>query len=67
MQLELTEIPDVRRLDPETLQTLTELIFAHYTSLNPATEAALENFFPAKKFISDLKRINLTFFIFVYT
>ena len=48
VQLELTEIPDVRRMDPETLQKLTEPIVAHYTSLNPATQAALNNFTPAK-------------------
>ena len=29
VQLELTEIPDVRRMDPETLQKLTEPIVAH--------------------------------------
>ena len=39
--MELTEITDVRRMDPETLQKLTEPIVAHYTSLNLATEAAL--------------------------
>ena len=48
VQLELTEIPDVRRMDPETLQKLSEPIVAHYTSLNPATAAALDNFVPAK-------------------
>ena len=48
VQLELTETPDVRRMDPETLQKLTEPIVAHYTSLNPATAAALDNFVPAK-------------------
>ena len=48
VQLELTEIPDVRRMDPETLQKLTKPIVAHYTSLNPATEAALDKFVPAK-------------------
>ena len=48
VQLELTEIPDVRRRDPETLQKLAEPIVAHYTSLNPATAAALDNFVPAK-------------------
>ena len=48
VQLELTEIPDVRRMDPETLQKLTAPIVAHYTSLNPATEAALDKFVPAK-------------------
>ena len=44
VQLELTEIPDVKRMDPETLQKLAEPIGAHYTSLNPATAAALDNF-----------------------
>ena len=48
VQLELTEIPDVRRMDPGTLQKLIEPIVAHYASLNPATEAALDNFVPAK-------------------
>ena len=48
VQLELTEIQDVRRMDPETLQKLTEPIVAHYTSLNPATAAALDYFVPAK-------------------
>ena len=33
---------------PETLQKLTEPIVAHYTSLNPATEAALDKFVPAE-------------------
>ena len=48
VQLELTEFPDVRRMDPETLQKLTELIVAHYTPLNPATAAALDKFVPVK-------------------
>ena len=48
LQWELTEIPDVRRMDPETLQKQTEQIVAHYTLLNPATAAALDSFVPAK-------------------
>ena len=48
VQLELTEIPDVRRMVPETLRKLIEPIVAYYTSLNPATAAALDNFVPAK-------------------
>ena len=48
VQLELTEIPDVRQMDPETLQKLTEPIVAHYTSLNPATAAAFDKFVAAK-------------------
>ena len=48
MQLELTEVPDVRRMDPGVLQKPTEPIVAHYTSLNTATAAALDIFVPAK-------------------
>ena len=47
VQLELTESPDLRRMDPETFQKLTEPIVTHYTFLNPATEAAHANFVPA--------------------
>ena len=48
VKLKLTEIPDVRRMDPETLQKLTEPIVAHFTSLNPATAVALDNTFSTK-------------------
>ena len=48
LQLELTENPDLRRMEPETLKKLTEPIVAHYTSLNPAKLAALDNFVRAK-------------------
>ena len=66
VQLEQTEIPDVRRMDPETLQKLTEPIVAHYTSLNPATEAALENFVPAKtSFLISGGSIVLSLFLFI--
>ena len=66
VQLELTEIPDVRRVDPETLQRLTEPIVAHYTSLNPATEAALDKFVPAKiSFLIAGGSIVLSLFLFI--
>ena len=66
VQLELTEIPDVRRMDPETLQKLTEPIVAHYTSLNPATEAALDKFVPAKtSFLIAGGSIALSLFLFL--
>ena len=48
VQLKLNEIPDIRRMNPETLQKLTEPIVAHYTSLTDATAAALDNFIWAK-------------------
>ena len=64
--MELTEIPDVRRMDPETLQKLTEPIVAHYTSLNPATAAALDNFVPAKtSFLIAGGSIILSLFLFI--
>ena len=48
MQLELTEIQDVRKMDPRNLQKSTEPKIAHYTSLNPATVAPIDNSIPAK-------------------
>ena len=48
MHLELTEIPDVRRMNRETQQKLTKPIVAHHTFLNPATGLELDNFVPAK-------------------
>ena len=66
VQLELTEIPYVRRMDPETLQKLTEPIVAHYTSLNLATEAALDSFVPAKtSFLISSGSMILSLFLFI--
>ena len=66
VQLELTEISDVRRMDPETLQKLTEPIVAHYKSLNPATAAALDNSEPAKtSFLIAGGSIVLFLFLFI--
>ena len=64
--MELTEIPDVRRMDPETLQKLSEPIVAHYTSLNPATAAALDYFVLAKtSFLIAGGSIVLSLFLFI--
>ena len=66
VQLELTEIPDLTRMDPETLQKLTEPIVTHYTSLSPATAAALDNFVPAKtSFLISGGSIVLSLFLFI--
>ena len=66
VQLELTENPDVRRLDPETLQKLTETIVAHYTSLNPIIAAALDSFVQAKtSFLISGGSIVLSLFLFI--
>ena len=66
VQLELTETPNVRPMDPETLQKLTEPIVAHFTSLNPATAAALDNFVPPKtSFLISGGSILLSLFSFI--
>ena len=53
-------------MDPEFLQKLTEPIVAHYTSLNPATGKALENFVPAKtSFLISGGSIVLSLFWFI--
>ena len=66
VQLELTENADVKRKDPETLQKLTETIVAHYTSLNFASEAALENFAPAEtSFLISSGSIVRSLFLFI--
>ena len=46
--LKLYENPDIKRMNPETLQKLTDPIVAHYTSLTDATAAALDNSIWAK-------------------
>ena len=68
VQLELTEFPDVRRMDLETLQNLTQPIVAHYTSLNPATAAAFDKFVPAKTsfLISGGSIVLSSFFLYLF-
>ena len=67
VQLELTEIPDVRRMDPDTLQKLTKPIVENYTSLNPATAAALHKFVSAKtSFLISGGSIALSLFSFTF-
>ena len=66
VQLELTEIPDVRRMDRETFQKLIEPNAAHYTSPNPATASALDNFVPAKpSFLISGGSIVFSLFLFI--
>ena len=66
VQLELTEIPEVRRMDPDSLQKLTEPTVAQHNSLNPATAAAFENCVPAKaSFLISGGSIVLSLFLFI--
>ena len=44
VRMELTEIPDVKRMSPEALDQLTKPIAAFYSSISPATSAALSAF-----------------------
>ena len=53
-------------MDPETLQKLIEPIVAHYTSLNPATVAAIDKFVAAKtSFLISGGSIVPSFFLFL--
>ena len=56
----------IRKMNAGTLQKLTEPIVAHYTSLHPATAAALDNFVPAKtSFLIAGGSIVLSLFLFI--
>ena len=46
VRMELAEIPDVKRMSPEDLDQLTTPIAAYYSSISPATSAALSAYLP---------------------
>ena len=46
VRMELAEIPDVKRMSPEALDQLTKPIADYYSSISPATSAALSAYLP---------------------
>ena len=46
--MELAEIPDVKRMSPEALDQLTKPIADYYSSISPATSAALSAYLPTR-------------------
>ena len=46
--MELAEIPDVKRMSPEALDQLTKPIADNYSSISPATSAALSAYLPTR-------------------
>ena len=48
LRTELAEMPDVHRMFAETLDKLTEPIAIYYSSISPATSAALESYLPTR-------------------
>ena len=46
--MELAEIPDVKRMSLEALDQLTKPIAAYYSSISPATSAALSAYIPTR-------------------
>ena len=46
--MELVENPDVKRMSPEALEQLTKPIADYYSSVSPATSAALSAFLPTR-------------------
>ena len=48
VRMELAEIPDVKRMSPEALDQLTKPIAEYYSSIFPATSAALSAYLPTR-------------------
>ena len=48
VRMELAEIPDVKRMSPEALDQLTKPIADYYSSISPATSAALSAYLPTR-------------------
>ena len=48
LRMELAELPDVQHMSPETLDQLTESIAKYYSSISPATSAALQSYLPTR-------------------
>ena len=47
-RMELVEVPDVKRMSPEALDQLTKPIADYYSSISPATSAALSAYLPTR-------------------
>ena len=48
VRMEVAEIPDVKRMSPEALDQLTKSIADYYSSISPATSAALSAYLPTR-------------------
>ena len=48
VRMELAELPNVQRMSPETLDELTRPTAQYYSSISPATSAALSSYLPTK-------------------
>ena len=48
VRMELAEIPDVKRVSPEALDQLTKPIANYYSSISPATSAAISAYLPTR-------------------
>ena len=46
--MELAELPDVKRMSPAALDQLTKPIADYYSSISPATSAALSSYLPTR-------------------
>ena len=48
VRLELVELPNVKRVSPETLAVLTRPTAKFYSSISPVTSAAISSYFPTR-------------------
>ena len=60
VRMELAEIPDVKRMSPEALDQLTKPIADYYSSISPATSAALCVYLPTRTAVCFLLSITVS-------
>ena len=65
VRMDLTEIPDIKRMSPEALDQLTKPIADYYSSIFPATSAALSAYLPTRTVVCfSLLSINVSLLTF---
>ena len=65
VRMELAEVPDVKRMSPEALDQLTKPIADYYSSISPATSAALSAYLPTRTAVCfSLLSITVSFLTF---
>ena len=60
VRLELSELPNVKRMSPETLAGLTRPIAKYYSSISPATSPALSSYLPTRTAVLFFSLISVT-------
>ena len=65
VRLELAELPNVKRMSPETLADLTRPIAHYHSSISPATSAALSSYLPTRMVVLS-SLVSVTLFLLAF-